>query len=102
MYVVKRLVCTPRPRHAVTHFFQTYLVKRRPRSSSSRSNFVFCVKTHFFILGPLEKGGVDRPSEFYNQLFLSQLENRYLFCSPWILDLPTALIQVLFLTHEAD
>ena len=28
MYVVKRLVCTARPRHAFTHFFQTYLVKQ--------------------------------------------------------------------------
>jgi hypothetical protein len=23
------------------------------------------LRTHLFILGPLEKGGVDRPSEFY-------------------------------------
>ena len=46
------------------------------------------------------KGGLDRPLSFADQLILSQLENKYSLCSPLILDLPTALIQVLFLTHE--
>ena len=63
-------------------------------SSCCCCNFVFCVKTHLFILGPLEKGGSIAPQSFTDQSFLSQLENRYFFSSPWILDIPTALIQV--------
>ena len=45
-------------------------------------------------------GGSIAPQSFTDQLILSQLENRYSLCSPWILDLPTALIQALFSTHD--
>ena len=62
-------------------------------------NCVFCAQMLFFILGPSEKGGSIAPLSFPDELILSQLENRYYLCSPLILDLPTALIQVLILTH---
>ena len=69
------------------HIWSNVVVAAAGAGKNRRS--FFCVKTHLFILEPLEK-----------KIFLSQLENRYFFCSPWILDLPTALIEVLFLTHE--
>ena len=68
---------------------QSDLVKRRRRSSRS------------FNCRWKKGGGMIAPQSFTDMLFLSQLETKYFFCSPWILDLPTALIQVLFcLTHE--
>ena len=79
-------------------------VARRRSSCSSRRRkkrpVVFLRENASLPTGPLEKGGLIAPQSFTDQLFLFLLENRYFFCSPWILDLPTALIQVLFLTHE--
>jgi hypothetical protein len=86
-----------------------YLVKRRPYAALARDAAVaagrkrpvisaFCAL--LFILGPLEKGGSIAPLSFTGQLMLSQMENRYSWLSLLILDLPTALIQVLFSTHE--
>ena len=81
---------------------QLVIIKRRPYAvaAAGRKRPVISVRFLPAALGPSEEGGSIAPLSFTYQSILSQLENRYSLCSPLILDLPTALIQVLFLTHE--
>merc|ERR1712074_431690 len=78
-----------------------YLDKRRPYAAAAaaaeRKRPVLCLRENASSFqGRRKKGGSIAPQSFTDQLLLFQLENRYSFCSPWILDLPTALIKVLF------
>ena len=81
---------------------QLVIIKRRPYAvaAAGRKRPVISVRFLPAALGPSEEGGSIAPLSFTYQSILSQLENRYSLCSPLILDLPTALIEALFSTHE--